>query len=288
MKRFFQKLNEPFPEPDSPIENIKGTIAIGIFIAVFLYVFQIGGFHTYPHLNAIMICINFGLITIAVTLFFDWFTSKILKINRNHSSWTLKKWIFSMFTLLMLISVANYVYYYYLAGATNNTGWKYFLMMMINTMSVGIFPVVFLGLIIQIRAITKNQEQASNLKTHLPKPISSDQSITLLSNNKNQEFKINVNDIFYMESMQNYVSVCYQKEGQPKKELLRNTIKNIETQLSDTSLIRCHRSFIVNTNLIKNVEGNAQGLRLDLIDFDEIQIPVSRKYIKILRSKIDK
>ena len=267
--------------------NIMGTISIGIFIAVFLYVFQIGGFHTYPHLNAILICINFGLITIVVTLFYDWFISKVLKVNRNVPSWTLKKWIFSMFFLLILISIANYAYYLYLAGETNNTGFKYFLMIIVNTMSVGIFPVVFIGLIIQIRAITKNQEQASVLQTHFPKSISTNQTITLSSNNKNQEFKIDVNDIFYMESMQNYVSVCYQKNGKPKKELLRNTIKNLETQLTNTSLLRCHRSFIVNTNLIKNVEGNAQGLRLDLVDLNEIQIPVSRKYIKVLKGMIN-
>jgi DNA-binding LytR/AlgR family response regulator len=86
--------------------------------------------------------------------------------------------------------------------------------------------------------------------------------------------------------MQNYVSVCFQKDGISQKELLRNTIKNLETQIQSSVLIRCHRSFMVNSDLIEKVEGNAQGLRLNLKNLEDFEVPVSRKYIPILKEII--
>ena len=65
LKRFLKKLNEPFPEHDSPKENVRNIIGVGIFITLFLYFFQVGGMHEYRG-PIFYICLNFGLITIAI------------------------------------------------------------------------------------------------------------------------------------------------------------------------------------------------------------------------------
>ena len=285
MNRFFKKLNEPFPESETPRENVLNVFGVGVFITLFLFFFQVGGMNNYDG-NAFLMCSVFGLITFVVAITFDFFAIYVLKIKRDDPSWTLKKWIIYMFILLILISQANYIFYSYLAGF-RNIGWLDFWAMIVYTVSVGIFPVVFSGLVVQIKSNQRNQIQAADLQTNFPKKEIHHEVVHLFSDNKNQDFQIPINDIFYIEAMQNYVSVSYFKNETIHKELLRNTIKNLEAQLGSTVLVRCHRSFMVNSDLIENVEGNAQGLRLSLKNLDDFQVPVSRKYIPILKKIIN-
>ena len=221
MKRFLKKLNEPFPDSGTPKENILNVIGVGIFITFFLYFFQVGGMNSNSE-NNFLICLNFGVITVVVALIFDFFVSNILKLKKDESSWTFKRWIFYMLILLTFISLGNYTYYVYLAGF-RNIGWEDLWSMIIYTVAVGIFPVVFSGLIAQIKSQQRNQIQAADLQSNFPKKEIHHETIHLFSDNKNQDFQIHIDDIFYIEAMQNYVSICFQKEGKPKKELLRNT-----------------------------------------------------------------
>jgi DNA-binding LytR/AlgR family response regulator len=46
--------------------------------------------------------------------------------------------------------------------------------------------------------------------------------------------------------------------------------------------VRCHRTYIVNTDKIYSVTGNAQGYRLSLHDTQE-EIPVSRTYLHVIK-----
>ena len=52
-------------------------------------------------------------------------------------------------------------------------------------------------------------------------------------------------------------------------------LKNIESQLDNTLVVRCHRSFMVNINAITHVEGNTNGYRLSIRD-TEVTVPISR------------
>ena len=48
---------------------------------------------------------------------------------------------------------------------------------------------------------------------------------------------------------------------------------------NESKIIRCHRAYIVNLNLVKHADGNAQGYKLSLPETD-FQVPVSRAYIQ--------
>ena len=65
-------------------------------------------------------------------------------------------------------------------------------------------------------------------------------------------------------------------ENTLKKVTYRVILSSFEVQLKEASnLVRRHRSYIVNLKKVKNISGNAQGLKLELINQSEI-IPVSR------------
>ena len=68
--------------------------------------------------------------------------------------------------------------------------------------------------------------------------------------------------------------------------MIRTTIKFLSEQLSQFGMIRTHRSYLVNPDAVSKVTGNAQGLKLSLRDSEAI-VPVSRKYIEVVRDHLD-
>jgi DNA-binding LytR/AlgR family response regulator len=94
---------------------------------------------------------------------------------------------------------------------------------------------------------------------------------------------VNPNDILYIESSGNYVSIVYRDVDTNRNKLLRSTIKHIEDMLLPYAVfVRCHRAYIVNINQISTIAAHEQGFRLNLFDTLEI-IPVSHAYLGDLK-----
>lgn len=87
-------------------------------------------------------------------------------------------------------------------------------------------------------------------------------------------------DLLYLKSADNYVYIYYLNN---KKEivnyLLRNTLKNIEENNSNTNLIRCHRFYMVNSRNVKLLRKAKDGLLLELDTESLCEIPVSKTYL---------
>jgi len=87
----------------------------------------------------------------------------------------------------------------------------------------------------------------------------------------NQIEKIFYDELVYAEAMLNYVMLYTQS----KKIMVYITIKSLEEQLPATQFIKVHKSFIVNINKIKNIEGN-------ILDIGSEKITISQN----LREKV--
>jgi len=85
-------------------------------------------------------------------------------------------------------------------------------------------------------------------------------------------------DLIYLEASDNYVVIYYQAAENVKSYLLRNTLKRLETQLAGFSLVRCHRSFMVNVAHVKMMKREKGVFSLWMNDAGTISIPVSRSY----------
>ena len=281
MNKLIKIFNEPFPDTPSGKKDLKELIYVGVFIAFFLFVFQPFGIRNY-NAKAFMVCLAFGVITVLSGISFNWFSDQVLKLERDIPSWTLWKWIVYMVIFILYVAFWNWVFVNFLEGG-ELINWHSLKWMTISTISVGIIPIIFSGILIQVRAQNKNKSQASAIQSQLKEEPLSVKHICLFSQNQNQQLEVAEDQLFFIEAMQNYVAVHLMKEGKVEKQLLRNTLSAIDQQLAESTLIRCHRSFLVNTQLIKKVEGNAQGLRLQLKGLAGVEVPVSRKYIPALR-----
>lgn len=85
-------------------------------------------------------------------------------------------------------------------------------------------------------------------------------------------------DLLYIESDDNYVTIHYVTGNQVKKFLLRNTLKKIEEELSDTPVTRCHRSYLVNFSRVKVMRRERDNIFLELDATGVDDLPVSKSY----------
>jgi DNA-binding LytR/AlgR family response regulator len=89
---------------------------------------------------------------------------------------------------------------------------------------------------------------------------------------------IKFQNLFYIESSDNYVNIYYESKGKVTPFLLRRSMKSIEDQYVGYPLVRCHRSYMVNVDKVKVLRNDKDGVFLDLDFLDLIDIPVSKTY----------
>lgn len=86
-------------------------------------------------------------------------------------------------------------------------------------------------------------------------------------------------DILYLQGSDNYVTVWYQAQNKVMKFMLRNTLRTMEDELKQESVIRCHRSYLVNIGKVKLIRREKEGLALELDSTPPSTVPVSRTYM---------
>lgn len=86
-------------------------------------------------------------------------------------------------------------------------------------------------------------------------------------------------DIYYLESQDNYVCLHYMVEGKMTEYLLRCSTSEVEGSFTNTSIVRCHRSYLVNLNHIKLLRHERGRATIVLSSGNaDVEIPVSKSY----------
>lgn len=106
--------------------------------------------------------------------------------------------------------------------------------------------------------------------------------INLYDHNGTVRLTLDLDSLYYMESQDNYVKVCYEDEGTLHSYMLRCRTKTLEQSLAGTPILRCHRSYIVNTTKIKMLRPDRSNSIAVLKHPGVKPIPVSRRYYEHL------
>lgn len=102
--------------------------------------------------------------------------------------------------------------------------------------------------------------------------------INIADNKGVLKLSIKLDNLYYIKAEDNYTIVNYTKNGVLNRYMIRCKIQTIEDTFCNTPLMRCHRTYIVNTQKIKVLRHESDGFYMDF-DFDGIdQIPVSKTY----------
>lgn len=125
-----------------------------------------------------------------------------------------------------------------------------------------------------------------NVVTDEPiKSESQKHKITLFDNSGTLKLSLNPDNLYYIESDDNYIKVWYtDSKGELKQYMLRCRLKTVEESFRGSALVRCHRKYIVNLSKVSMLRKESEGYVLDL-DNDSIPpIAVTKTYTDIVLS----
>lgn len=124
------------------------------------------------------------------------------------------------------------------------------------------------------------QERSAKLKELMNENIGfkSSSLISIRDSRGVLQLSVAKENLIYIESADNYICIWYMKNDILKKQLMRITMKDICEQLSDTNIVRCHRSYMVNLDLVKVMRREKENLFLELGVPNVREIPISKTY----------
>ena len=272
--RFLEFLKKPFPDEYFRSGYLKVILAFSLFVTFFLYIFQPFGIADIES-NKFFICLGFGSMTFFGALIYEMTVGQLLKIIGFRNHWTFGKWILYNLGVMFFISFFNFlfirlVFFGYIL-------WELFPAMVYGTFMIGIISIVVIGAI----SLMKQEDKYQNIAKEI------NQKKSDIANSKSSDeqsiFNIPIVQIKYIEAFQNYIKIGFtDQDGALQEKVERATIKQMIKDTEGTSLVRCHRSFVVNQAAIESTSGNAQGLVLSLSNCDKT-IPVSRSYVSLFR-----
>lgn len=281
----FSALSSPYPCSYGTKESYKVAFFVGLFVALFLLGFKPFGVAISESYLVIKI-LGYGIVSflcMATVLFLG---PKLFPNYFEEKNYTLGRDLIASAITILLIGICNWVY---LNAISDGGGLKGSIIMIGQTFLVGVFPFTFISLLQYNSLLKKNLKASQEIKVkHLSisERDSNDSAKVFRIKSDGENSEITSNLLIYIESIGNYVNVVSYNNEQINRNLYRSTLKSIENQNKVANIRRCHRSYIVNLNKVESIDGNAQGLRLSLLNSDEV-IPVSRKYIPDIKNYFD-
>ena len=101
------------------------------------------------------------------------------------------------------------------------------------------------------------------------------------------KMSLSEDSIFYIESQDNYVQIFYNLENKMSSYLLRCSTQKIEEDLEGTSIVRCRRSFLVNTTKIVRYGKERGHFTITLDHPSGKTITVTPAYYRTILTRLD-
>ena len=275
---FFQKVPKYLLEKRSQIIMV---LFVSIFAVAFINIFQPFGSDTWIDNNKITtttyflwstLLVSIGMIVVAI--------SRVIMYNfsrkPSHNITILKYigWVFiellllsGAFTLLALIVKGN-------LNLTTDDPMEIYVNAIKNTIYILFIPYIICILFFsyQNNKIKLKELMGENLGFKSSNLISIRDSRGIL------QLSVAKENLLYIESADNYICIWYQKGEVLKKKLLRITMKEISEQLADTNIVRCHRSYLINLDLVKVMRREKENMFLELGVPNVKEVPISKTY----------
>ena len=106
------------------------------------------------------------------------------------------------------------------------------------------------------------------------------QKITLFDNSGTLKLSVSPDNLYYIESDDNYIKVWYtNSKGELHSYMLRCRLKTVEDSFKGTGLVRCNRKYIVNIDKVSMLRKENEGYILDLCNEEVPPLPVTKTYI---------
>ncbi|MFN5169934.1 MAG: LytR/AlgR family response regulator transcription factor [Cyclobacteriaceae bacterium] len=281
-------LNSPFPfYLNDDRKNIVLVVIISGFVTLFLYLFKTESEFEFANRLEWL----HGLITLVVLSFNILLLPRLLPAWMDPVTWTVKKYVVLNVAHLGLIwviaTVIEKIFF-----CPIDTSWSVIALHTSKQVLIkGIIPITLTTLFLRARVLQQSLTEAIRSNQELQKiqalkrEVARGSNPVTLYSDTSESLTVNLPDMLYIEADDNYSTVVWKESGQTQRRLLRVNLKNLESQLNNSFMLRCHRSYIVNVNTISAISGNTNGYKLK-INGSDFSIPVSRPKGKEVMEKI--
>lgn len=253
---------------DKKADRYLLILVVFVFSVIFLNIFQpfnIARWYSDSGFIQFLRLSSYGFVIGIVFLFTQFPLRKIFKVEK----FKIKSYLL---WLAIEIALINLVYIFLYGNPIGNFKNDLIFSLKHTLLSIWL-PYSFAILIVYY----KNQrEEIETLKSIVVKPAEK-RLVVFKDENGKIKFSVQSNDLLLLESTDNYVSVYYVLQNKTQRKLLRNTLKNMEEMLKENSVVRCHRSFMVNIANVEFMQMEYKKFNLKIKHFDKL-IPVSEKY----------
>ena len=274
-------IRQPYPFGGDFGQKLRQNAGIGVFVALFLIVFQPFGAAMWQIPGKIVYLAGFGLVSFIVPTFVQSIVLAWLGKDKAEAIWTVGRETGLYIAILVLVALGNMLYSNIIGISKISfsalTAWVGIVAL------VAIFPIMAGILLRYERFVMLNQKEAAVLEDQLQHfhreqlPLQTKRLVFSAENGRDR-LELAADDLLFIESADNYSNFTWIQNGQIRRQLLRGSMKRFEDQIGENMpILRCHRSYIVNLNHIEHITGNAQGYRLVLARFG-MEVPVARNY----------
>jgi len=268
------------PSIASTGETLAYALLFGLSFYLFLIIFQPFGTYNFDNADKFWLLSGYGII-----LFLAYTSVSVLLRKKQ---WTIATELLRIFLVYLLASFLNFFYHVYMI----NHG----LLRWHNLPYIGLYTLslyVPIGSIYFLLRIDRHHlhETKSLMPTdeiglvhkHELKEIDNGCLNAINIPNGNQTFTLPHNDFIFAKSMDNYCMIYHRKEDAVKKQMVRITLARLDQLLNTGTIVRCHRSYLVNLEKIIKKEGNTQGLLLRFAGTEDCAL-VSRSAVGTVKS----
>lgn len=198
--------------------------------------------------------------------------------RRHFAMWAYLLWLF--LEIVVIAAFHTYLSYFEVRATSYPLGFIFGKSLLITFIALAVpYTIVDLMILLQDSrrklTLTKSDTVASDDEV-LPEHT---EIINLMDNNGNLKLSVKLDNLYYIKAEDNYINVFYQRNGAIASYLLRCKMKTIEDNCVDSSsLMRCHRSYIVNIKKVSVLHNETDGFIIDFEKEGLDSIPVSKTY----------
>jgi DNA-binding LytR/AlgR family response regulator len=300
----FTYLFQPFPSQKTLKQTVAMGFIAGLFVFAVFYFLKPFGLKDYSDNKVARIGLQYALVTIFTSLIISVLTPYLFPNLFNEKHWKVWHEVVYLLVLILVIAMGNVLLSVYLFNVKLTIAFVFAIIK--YTLIIGATPILISVLLKQQRLLSKYSKEARQIEEILiDAPIEIDiqrevgkiepksnfnapplTTILIKGTNATEILELTANRFLYAEASDNYTNIHYLENDLLQKVLFRLPIKNLVAQTAiETSIFRCHKSFLVNLSQVAHISGNAQGYKLHLQN-NTIEIPVSRTLNVIIKEKL--
>ena len=263
---------------------LESVLFVALFSFLFMALYQpfsATAWFGFAPFSRFLLTLSFYAISIGLLLLSKWLIYRVFA-ERTPTMPIYVGWIAAEFALLALVYLLFSQAFAW--GPAINLEWL--LRVFFCVALILMIPYTIIGLYAAYRV--KNEElNLMRLNQVAQTEPSRSELLHLYDNNGILRMSIDNDTLYYVESQDNYVRIYYELEGRLVSYMLRCKTQRLEEMLAGTSMVRCHRSHLVNLQKIKLYTKEHDHATIYLTHPSAKPLPVSKSYFRAITELVE-